>query len=107
MFRARRNLKVDLAELTDEKQLLLGFLRGSLGEGIVSENHNLLLDSEKLSAQDLSRLVNKFIYHRHLNNVYWVELDGNAVKIHRFKEKKSQKRKKHTTIPSTIKHGWL
>jgi hypothetical protein len=51
--------------------------------------------------------VSKFIYHRRLNNEYWVALEGGVVKINKFKgAKESEKRKKKVTPPSTIKHGW-
>jgi hypothetical protein len=98
---------VDLGELEDEKEPLSSFLRKSLNKEVASDDHNLSVDSEQLSIHELKGLVNKFIYHQHLNNKYWVALEGGAVKIHRFKEKKSEKRKKPTTPPSTIKHGWL
>lgn len=107
LFSGRKELKVVLGELMDEKDLLSSFLRKSLNEGVASDGHNLLVNSEKLSVQELRGLVNKFIYHRHLNNAYWVALEGGGVKIHKFKEKKSEKRKKPATPPSTIKHGWL
>ena len=107
LFLGRKKLKVDLRELEDEKESLSSFLRKSLDEQVASDDHNLLVDSEKLSVQELKELVNKFIYHRHLNNEYWVALEGGTVKLHKFKEKKSEKRKKPATPPSTIKHGWL
>jgi hypothetical protein len=106
LFSGRKRLKVDWRELEDEKESLSSFLRKSLDEQVASDDHNLLVDSEKVSVQELKGLVNKFIYHRHLNNEYWVALEGSVVKLHKFKEKKSEKRKKPTTIPSTIKHGW-
>jgi hypothetical protein len=106
LFSGRKKLKVNWAELEDEKERLSSFLGKSLNENVASDSHNLLVDSEKLSAQDLKELVSKFIYHRHLNNDYWVALEGSAVKIHRFKQKKSEKRKRPPTPPSTIKHGW-
>jgi hypothetical protein len=107
LFSRRKKLKVDCVELEDEREHLSSFLRKSLNEEVASDDHNLLVDSEKLSAQELKVLVNKFIYHQHLNNKYWAALEGGAVKIHKFKEKKSEKRKKPATTPSTIKHGWL
>jgi hypothetical protein len=106
LFSGRKKLKVDLAELEDEKDTLSSFLRKSFNEGVASDGHNLLVDSEKLSVQELRGLVNKFIYHRHLNNKYWVALEGGVVKIRTFKEEKREKRKKPATTPSTIKHGW-
>ena len=107
MFSGRKKLKVDWGELEDEKETLSSFLRKTINEEVASDDHNLLVDSENLSVQELKELVNKFIYHRHLNNAYWVALERGAVKIHKFKEKKSEKRKKPATPPSTIKHGWL
>jgi hypothetical protein len=66
-----------------------------------------LRNSEKLSSEELKRLVNKFVYRRNLNNKYWVALEDGVVKINKFKvAKKPEKRKKETTPPSTIRHGW-
>ena len=107
LFSRGKKLKVDCVELEDEKEHLSSFLHKSLNVEVVSDDHNLLVDSEKLSVQELKVLVSKFIYHQHLNNKYWAAVEGGAVKIHRFKEKKSEKRKKPATTPSTIKHGWL
>ena len=98
---------MDLRELEDEKESLPSFSRMTLKVEVTSGNNNVLVDSEKMSPQELKKLVNKFIYHRHLNNEYWVALEGGVVKISRFKEaKKSGKRKKEAIPPSTIKHGW-
>jgi hypothetical protein len=107
LFSGGKKLKVDWGELEDEKEPLSVFLHKSLNEEVASHGHNLLLGSEKLSVQELKGVVNKFLYHRHLNNDYWVAVEGDAVKIHKFKEKKSEKRKRPATTPSTIKHGWL
>jgi hypothetical protein len=106
LFSGRKKLKVEWAELEDGKESLSSFLCKSLNEKVASDGHNLFVESEKLSVQDLKELVNKFIYHKHLNNDYWVALEGGAVKIHKFKQKKIEKRKKPPTPPSTIKHGW-
>jgi hypothetical protein len=73
---------------------------------VTSDNGNLLIDSEKLSVEELKRQVTKFIYRRHLNQKYWVAIERGGVKIHVFEAKKSQKKKKQVTPPSTIKHGW-
>jgi hypothetical protein len=100
-------LRVDLGELEDEKEALSGFLRVRLKVNASFDGNNILVDSEELPSQELKRLVNKFIYQRHLNNRYWVELLGDVVKIRKFKEaKRIEKQKKEVTPPSTIKHGW-
>jgi len=103
----KKKLKVDLGELEDEREALSSFLRTKLEVETTSDGNNVLVDSQKLTLQELKRLVSKFIYHRHLNNEYWVALEGGAVRINKFKgAKKSEKRKKKVTPPSTIKHGW-
>ena len=106
LFSGRKKLKVDWTELEDGKEPLSSFLSKSLNQNVTSDSHNLLVDSEKLSVEQLKGLVTKFIYHKHLNNEYWVALEGGAVKIHKFKEKKSEKRKGPMLKPSTIKMGW-
>jgi hypothetical protein len=100
-------LKVDLGELEDETEFLSSFLRSNLKVNVTSSGNKVLIDSEKLSSEELKRLVNKFVYRRNLNNKYWVALEDGVVKINKFKAaKKPEKRKKETTPPSTIKHGW-
>jgi hypothetical protein len=64
------------------------------------------VDGKNSSPQELHRLVNKFIYRQHLNNRYWVAVEGDAVRIHRFEGKKPEKKKKPGLAPSMIKHGW-
>ena len=65
----------------------------------------LYVNSETLAAKELKRVVNKFVYHQNLNHTYWVGLEGDVVKINRFKHSKKKGEKKGT-VPSTIKHGW-
>jgi hypothetical protein len=97
---------VNLGELKDERESLASFLRTTLKVEITSQDDNVLVDSEKSSPQELQKSVNKFIYHRHLNNKYWTSLEGGAVRINSFKVAKSEGKKKKGITPSTIKHGW-
>ena len=107
LFRRKNKLKVDLGELQDEREHLSSFLRSSLKVDVTSSGNKLLVDSEELSSQELKGLVSKFVYHRNLNNTYWVALESGVVKINKFKGvKKHEKRKKEVTQPSIIKHGW-
>ena len=107
LFRRKNKLKVDLGELQDEREHLSSFLRSSLQVDVTSSDDKLLVDSEKLSSQELKGLVSKFVYHRNLNNMYWVALESGVVKINKFKGgKKHEKRKKEVTQPSIITHGW-
>jgi hypothetical protein len=106
LFLFRRKLKVDFGELESEVESLSSFLGTALNVKVIFDNHDLLIDSEKLSVEELKRQVNKFIYRRHLNQKYWVALERGGVKIRVFEEKKSQKKKKQGVPPSIIKHGW-
>jgi hypothetical protein len=107
LFRRKKKLEVDLGELQDEKDSLSNFLHSRLKAHVSSDGNKLSVDSEELSLQELKRLVSKFVYHRNLNNMYWVALESGVVKINKFKGvKKHEKHKKEVTPPSTIKHGW-
>jgi hypothetical protein len=107
LFRHKNKLKVDLGELQDEREHLSSFLRSNLKVDVTSSDNKLLIDSEELSPQELKGIVSKFVYHRNLNNAYWVALESGVVKINRFKGvKKHEKRKKQGTQPSIITHGW-
>ena len=97
---------MNLGELKDERESLASFLGTTLKVETTSQDDNVLVDSEKSSPQELQKLVNKFIYHRHLNNRYWTSLEGGAVRINSFKVAKSEGKKKKGITPSTIKHGW-
>jgi hypothetical protein len=107
LFRRKNKLKVDLGELQDEREHLSIFLRSSLKVDVTSNGNELLVDAEKLFPQELKATVNKFVYHRNLNNTYWVALQSGVVKINKFKGvKKHEKRKKEGPQPSIITHGW-
>ena len=106
-LRGKRKLKVDLGELKGESESLSSFLHSKLKADVTSRGTKLLVNSETISSKELKRMVNKFVYHRNLNNKYWVELEGDVVKINKFKRsKKKEEQEKKGTIPSTIKHGW-
>jgi len=106
-WRRKKKLKVDLDELEDEKESLSSFLRSKLKVDVTSKGNKVWVDSENLSSKELKRLVNKFVYHRNLHHKYWVELEGDTVRINKFKHsEKHKKRKKKETPPSTISHGW-
>jgi len=107
-LRRRKRFEVDLGVLEeDERELLSGFLRSTLNVDVALSGGRVSVDSEGVSLEELRRLVNKFVYHKNLNRRYWVALEGSAVKINKFERaKKQEKRRKETTPPSTIKHGW-
>jgi hypothetical protein len=104
-LRGKRELRVDLGELKGENENLSSFLRSKLEVEVALRGSKLFVDSETLSAEELKRVVNKFVYHQNLHHKYWVGLKGDVVKINRLKHSKKKTEKKGTT-PSTIKHGW-
>ena len=106
-LRRKRELKVDLSELEDEREPLSSFLRSKLKVDVASKGNKVLVDSENLSSKELRRIVNKFVYRRNLMNKYWVALESGVIKINKFKHaEKKEKRKSKGIPPSTIKHGW-
>ena len=64
------------------------------------------LNVEDVSPQELERIVNKFVYHRDLNNTHWVSVDGATVKINRFEV--IEKKAKHDKEPphQTAAQSW-
>jgi hypothetical protein len=104
--RRKKKLRVYFGELEDERESLPSFLRKTLKVEVTSHDNDVLVDSEELSPQELRRLVSKFVYHQRLNNRYWVSLEGDVVKIGRFKEAKKSEKRKKVVPPSTIRHGW-
>jgi len=105
-LRGKRKLNVDLGELKNERELLSSFLSSKLKVDVSSMGNKLFVYSDSLSSSELKRLVNKFVYHHHLNHLYWVALEGNTVKIHKFKHAEKKGKQKEGITPSTIKHGW-
>jgi hypothetical protein len=106
LFLFRKKLKVDLGEMRNEGESMSIFLSATLNVKVTSDNGNLLVDSERLSIEELKRQLTKFLYRRHLNHKYWIAVEHRGVKVHVFEAKKNQKKKKRGTPPSTIKHGW-
>lgn len=107
-LRRRKRLSVVVDDLgSDERELLCGFLRSSLGVDVVLSGSKVSVDSGQLSLDELKVLVNKFVYHNNLNRRFWVAVDGNEVRVSRFeKAKEREKRRKEGTKPQTITHGW-
>ena len=94
-------LQVDLGDLQNEKENLTSFLQLHLKVSVSQVEDKLTVDSEKVSLQELEHVVNKFVYHRDLNNTHWVSVEGSTVKINRFnvieKKEKYEKEPPHQT----------
>jgi hypothetical protein len=105
-LRGKRKLKVDLGELKDECEALSSFLSSKLKADVTSSGNKIFVDTNSSSSSELKRLVTKFVYRRHLNHKYWVALEGDIVKVNKFKRFEKKEKEKKGIIPSTIKHGW-
>ena len=106
LLRGNKKLKVDLGELKDECEALSTFLSSKLKVNVTSSANKVFVDSNSSLSNELKRLVNKFVYRRHLNHKYWVALDGDVVKVNKFKRSEKKAKEEKGPIPSTIKHGW-
>ena len=89
-------LRVDLGDLKNEKEQLTSFLQSHFQVSVTPNGNKVKVKSEKLSAEELRRVVTKFVYHRNFNNTHWVSIGGTTVKINRFKRtaKKTEKHKR-------------
>jgi hypothetical protein len=105
-FRRKDELKVDLGDLQDEAENLSNFLFSQLKVSSSVSRKGLELKAQGVSAQELERVVNKFVHHRNLNSTHWVALEKNAVKIYKFNQTKKAKENKNPVQPSVITHGW-
>jgi hypothetical protein len=105
-LKGERKLKIDLGDLKEERDSLSSFLGSKLEADITAMGNKLFVHSESVSSSELKKLVNKFVYHRHLNHSYWVEQEGDSVKMRKFKHADKKGKQKEGTTPSTIKHGW-
>jgi len=101
-------LEVDVGVLeVVEREGLLGFLRSSLKVGVSLSGGRIGVDSDVLSVEDLRRLVTKFVYHRNLNRLFWVGVDGGVVRVRRFdKGKRRERSRRDVTPPHIVTHGW-
>ena len=102
-------LRVDLGDLQSEKERLSSFLQLKLKVNVVPVGDELSVKSEKLYAQELQRVVTKFVYHRNFNNTHWVSVEGTTVKINRFKgsaKKKEKHKKRGDSLHQTAIQSW-
>jgi phosphate starvation-inducible protein PhoH len=102
-------LRVDWGDLLNEKEQLTSFLQSHLQVSVTLSGNKLRVNSEKLSAQELRRVVTKFLYHRNFNNTHWVSTEETTIKINRFKRtaKKTEKHKRSAPHQTEIQSWGL
>ncbi len=99
--KSQSELQVDLGDLQNEKENLTSFLQLHLKVSVSQVEDKLKVDSETVSLPELQHVVNKFVYHRDLNNTHWVSAEGSTVKINKLKvtekKEKYEKEQPHQT----------
>jgi hypothetical protein len=95
----KRRSKVDLGELKNEKESLVSYLRTKLEGSVASSGSEVIVYSGNLSAKELERKVNKFVYNQELSNKYWVALEGEVVKVHKFKHHEEKRKRRKDYVP--------
>ena len=95
----KMQLKVNLGELKNEKESLVSYLRTKLEGSVASSGMDVIVNSENLSAEELKRKVNKFVYKQELSNKYWVALEGEVIKVHKFKHHEEKTKRRRGYVP--------
>ena len=93
-------------DLGYENESLASFLQKHFKLNSSLNEEGLELNGADVSTFELSRMVNKFVNSKGLNRTHWVNVQGSAVKINRFKHENKEKKNKHPVTASVIKHGW-
>ena len=105
-FKNKNKLRIDLGDLGKQTENLSIFLSSNLKSEVTANRTKLTVHQEGLTPQELQKAVTKFVYNQNLNSTHWVSIDGNVVKINRFKHTKKTKENKNPVSPSIITHGW-
>ena len=106
MSKSQSHVKVEMNDLDAEKESLANFLHKHFKLSSSLNQQGLELSGADVSTYELLRMVNKFVNSKGLNRTHWVNVEGNAVKINKFKHRDKEKKNKHPVTASMIKHGW-
>ncbi len=106
VFGSKKTVQIDLGEANDEAEKLVNFLNSKLKINAAFNQNKITVDSDKSSPEELQHAVNKFIYHQHLNNLYWVSMQGSTVRINKFKNVKKPDKNKKPGLSPTFAHGF-
>ncbi len=106
VFGHKNKPQIDLSDFDAEQAALSSFLQTKLKTPMTQVFNKLEPESDTVTAEEIQRLVNKFVYHHNLNTKYYVSLSGSTVKIHKFKhDSKPEKTRKNPQSP-TFAHGF-
>ena len=82
--RGNKKSNVDLGKLKDECEALSSFLISKFKANVTSSVNKILVDSNSSSSSKLKKLVNKYVYCRHLNNRYEASLEARCCESQQF-----------------------
>jgi hypothetical protein len=110
LFGHKNRLQVELGDLENEQEHLSSFLKLNLKVEFEASKGKFLFNSEKVSPQELQKIVTKFLHKRNLNGSHWASLEGSVVKINKFKSESKKPEKQHkkgsSSSSSSITQSW-
>jgi hypothetical protein len=107
LFKHKSTIKVDMADLEEEKTNLAQFLQNQYKINSTTTHKGLELIMEQDQLITAVMMVKKFIYHKNLNATHWVNAENNTVKINKFKNTNKKKEKHEKTSPhQNITQSW-
>ena len=99
-------VKVDMGDLHSEKENLANYLNSQLKLDSALIREGLQLKIDDATTFTLARTVTKFLYRKNLNSTHWVDVKNTVIKINRFNKQSKEKKNKHPTTASIMKHGF-
>ncbi len=104
LFKHKRTVKVDMADLDAEKTNLSAFL---LKEYKVNPSVTSMgLELEDVETSSLLTMVKKFVQHKNLSRTHGVSAENNVVKIYKFKADAKKKEKHDKNGHQNISQSW-
>ena len=106
LFKHKSTVKVDMADLDNEKENLAIFLRNQFNLNTSIAPKGLELNGEVTSCS-AAIMVKKFLHRKNLDSTHWVTIENDVVKISKFKGTNKKKEKHKKSMPhQNITQSW-
>jgi translation initiation factor IF-3 len=106
LFKHKITVKVDMADLEDEKTNLADFLQSQYKLNSTITPKGLELNTEDTQTSSVLIMVKKFIHNKNLSSTHGVNAENNVVKIYKFKGNTKKKEKHDKTAHQNITQSW-
>ena len=106
LFKHKGTIKVDLADLENERNNLAEYLMSHFKVDSTLTSKGLEVNQEKAPTASLANMVTKFLYHKNLNSTHWVSIENNVVKISKFKGPKKKEKHGKSTPSQNPAQSW-